>query len=131
MPAKRNARTGFSKRSVREIPRRQRRTFTGILGAAPDLPAVIYNSPYYGFETRADLFFELRREHPNLVGFKEFGGADALDRAAEHITHADEELLLNQADFHTDVAEAMARAVDGFFQGYPPRSPSAQAGRQP
>ena len=40
------------------------------------LPAVIYNSPYYGFETKADLFFELRAEHPNLVGFKEFGGAE-------------------------------------------------------
>jgi N-acetylmuramoyl-L-alanine amidase len=47
------------------------------------------------------------------------------------VTNADEETLLNQADFQTDVAEAMARAVDGFFQGYPPRSPSAQAGRQP
>ncbi len=35
---------------------------------------MIYNSPYYGFETKADLFFDLRREFPNLVGFKEFGG---------------------------------------------------------
>ena len=35
---------------------------------------MIYNSPYYGFETRAELFFELRAEHPNLVGYKEFGG---------------------------------------------------------
>jgi 4-hydroxy-tetrahydrodipicolinate synthase len=26
--------------------------------------AVIYNSPYYGFATRADLFFELRRSIP-------------------------------------------------------------------
>jgi dihydrodipicolinate synthase/N-acetylneuraminate lyase len=42
------------------------------------LPAVIYNSPYYGFATRADLFFELRREYPNLIGFKEFGGARRL-----------------------------------------------------
>ena len=53
----------------------QRAHFAGILEAAVDLPAVIYNSPYYGFETKADLFFELRREYPNLVGFKEFGGA--------------------------------------------------------
>src|SRR5690625_4000872 len=36
-----------------------------ILTAAPELPAVIYNSPHYGFETRADLFFQLRAEHPN------------------------------------------------------------------
>jgi hypothetical protein len=27
----------------------------------PDLPAVIYNSPYYGFETKAALFFDLIR----------------------------------------------------------------------
>ena len=30
----------------------------------------------------------------NLVGFKEFGGRDSLSYAAEHITHADEDLLL-------------------------------------
>lgn len=64
----------------------QRNHFTGILRAAGGLPAVIYNSPYYGFETKADLFFDLHREFPNLVGFKEFGGADSLTYAAEHIT---------------------------------------------
>ena len=72
----------------------QRAHFAGILGAAPELPAVIYNSPYYGFETKADLFFDLRREFPNLVGFKEFGGAASLSYAAEHITHADRDVLL-------------------------------------
>jgi len=72
----------------------QRAHFAGILAAAPDLPAVIYNSPYYGFETKADLFFDLRNEFSNLVGFKEFGGADSLSYAAEHITHADDDLLL-------------------------------------
>jgi len=72
----------------------QRAHFSGILTAGGDLPAVIYNSPYYGFETKADLFFELRREHSNLVGFKEFGGADSLSYAAEHITGADTELVL-------------------------------------
>jgi 1-pyrroline-4-hydroxy-2-carboxylate deaminase len=72
----------------------QRHHIAGVLGAAPELPAVIYNSPYYGYETGPTLFFELRRDHPNLVGFKEFGGADALTRAAEHITHADDDLLL-------------------------------------
>lgn len=75
-------------------PAAQRAHFAGVLGAAPDLPAVIYNSPYYGFETKADLFFDLRSEFPNLVGFKEFGGAEALSYAAEHITHADDDLLL-------------------------------------
>lgn len=72
----------------------QRAHFASILGAAPELPAVIYNSPYYGYETKADLFFELRREFPNLVGFKEFGGAASLSYAAEHITHADSDVLL-------------------------------------
>jgi 4-hydroxy-tetrahydrodipicolinate synthase len=67
----------------------QRAHFEGILGAAPKLPAVIYNSPYYGYETRADLFFQLRRAHPNLVGFKEFGGAASLRYAAEHIVGED------------------------------------------
>jgi 4-hydroxy-tetrahydrodipicolinate synthase len=75
-------------------PAAQRAHFAGVLGAAPDLPAVIYNSPYYGFETKADLFFDLRREFPNLVGFKEFGGANSLSYAAEHITHADSDVLL-------------------------------------
>lgn len=75
-------------------PAAQRAHFAGVLGAAPKLPAVIYNSPYYGFETKADLFFDLRREFPNLVGFKEFGGANSLSYAAEHITHADGNVLL-------------------------------------
>lgn len=68
--------------------------FSAILSAAPELPAVIYNSPYYGFETKADLFFRLRDQHPNLVGFKEFGGAASLSYAAEMITHASDDLLL-------------------------------------
>lgn len=68
--------------------------FKAVLGAAPDLPAVIYNSPYYGFATRAGLFFRLREAHPNLVGFKEFGGAADLRYAAEAITSGDEGLTL-------------------------------------
>jgi len=75
-------------------PAAQRAHFAGVLGAAPDIPAVIYNSPYYGFETKADLFFDLRSEFSNLVGFKEFGGAEALSYAAEHITHKDDNVLL-------------------------------------
>ncbi|MFM7567292.1 MAG: dihydrodipicolinate synthase family protein, partial [Betaproteobacteria bacterium] len=67
----------------------QRAHFEGVLSAAGALPAVIYNSPYYGYETRADLFFELRRKYPNLVGFKEFGGAASLRYAAEHIVGHD------------------------------------------
>ncbi len=72
----------------------QKNHFKAILAAAPDLPAVIYNSPYYGFATRADLFFALRAEHPNLVGFKEFGGAADLRYAAENITSRDDEVSL-------------------------------------
>lgn len=72
----------------------QKAHFAAVLGAAPHLPAVIYNSPYYGFATRADLFFELRRNHPNLVGFKEFGGGADLRYAAEHITSQDPAITL-------------------------------------
>ena len=72
----------------------QRSHFAEILVAAGDLPAVIYNSPYYGFETRAELFFDLRADHPNLVGFKEFGGAQSLSYAAEHITTGNADLTL-------------------------------------
>lgn len=72
----------------------QKAHFSAILSAAPTLPAVIYNSPYYGFATRADLFFELRREFPNLIGFKEFGGAADMRYAAEHITSQDDDVTL-------------------------------------
>ncbi|MBM3649475.1 MAG: dihydrodipicolinate synthase family protein [Alphaproteobacteria bacterium] len=72
----------------------QRAHFDAVLTAAVDLPSVIYNSPYYGFETKADLFFELRKRHPHLVGFKEFGGAAALRYAAEHIAGADRSVML-------------------------------------
>ena len=75
-------------------PAAQKAHFAAILKAAPNLPAVIYNSPYYGFATRAELFFELRREHPNLIGFKEFGGAADLRYAAEHITSQDDNVSL-------------------------------------
>ena len=75
-------------------PAAQQAHFSAILSAAPNLPAVIYNSPYYGFETKADLFFSLQKIHPNLIGFKEFGGAAALSYAAEHITGADPSLKL-------------------------------------
>jgi dihydrodipicolinate synthase/N-acetylneuraminate lyase len=68
--------------------------FAGILEAGGNLPAVIYNSPYYGFETKADLFFALRDKYPQLVGFKEFGSAQAMSYAAEHITGKSENLTL-------------------------------------
>lgn len=72
----------------------QRAHFSAVLEAAVDLPSVIYNSPYYGYETKADLFFELRARYPHLVGFKEFGGAASLRYAAEHITARDPSLTL-------------------------------------
>jgi len=72
----------------------QRGHFARVLEAAVDLPSVIYNSPYYGFQTRAELFFELRREFPHLVGFKEFGGAESLSYAAEHIAGRSDDVAL-------------------------------------
>lgn len=75
-------------------PAAQEAHFGAILEAAPQLPAVIYNSPYYGFATRAELFFKLRRQYPNLIGFKEFGGAADMRYAAEHITSQDDQVIL-------------------------------------
>ncbi len=75
-------------------PAAQKAHFAAILEAAPNLPAVIYNSPYYGFATRAELFFELRSQYPNLIGFKEFGGAADLRYAAENITCKDDQVTL-------------------------------------
>lgn len=72
----------------------QKAHFKAILSAAPEIPAVIYNSPYYGFATRADLFFALRAEHKNLVGFKEFGGPADMRYAAENITSRDDDVTL-------------------------------------
>ena len=72
----------------------QKAHFAAILEAAPSIPAVIYNSPHYGFETRADLFFELRNRYANLIGFKEFGGAAAMRYAAEFITSKDDRVTL-------------------------------------
>lgn len=75
-------------------PAAQKEHFRAILKAGGELPAVIYNSPYYGFETKADLFFALNAEFPSLIGFKEFGGAKSLSYAAEFITSVGEELTL-------------------------------------
>lgn len=75
-------------------PSAQKAHFEAILNAASNLPAVIYNSPYYGFETKADLFFELRKSHANLIGFKEFGGASSLRYAAEHIIGQQKDITL-------------------------------------
>ncbi len=79
-------------------PAAQRAHFKAILAAAPDLPAIIYNSPYYGFQTKADLFSSLRAEHPNLVGFKEFGSQDDMRYAGEFITSARDVTLMVGVD---------------------------------
>ncbi|MGI9502260.1 MAG: dihydrodipicolinate synthase family protein [Geminicoccaceae bacterium] len=101
----------------------QRAHFASILVAAPDLPAVIYNSPYYGFATRADLFFELRAAHPNLIGFKEFGGSADLRYAAEHITGRDDGLTLmvgvDTGVFHGFVNCGAGGAITGIGNALP------------
>ena len=104
-------------------PAAQRAHFAAILKAAPETPAVIYNSPYYGFETRADLFFDLRAEFPNLIGFKEFGGSDSLSYAAEHITGAEEALTLmvgvDTQVFHGYVNCGATGAITGIGNALP------------
>lgn len=104
-------------------PHAQYNHFAAILGATPDLPAVIYNSPYYGFETKADLFFKLRKEYSNLVGFKEFGGSQSLSYAAENITSADPELILmigvDTQVFHGFINCAAGGAITGVGNALP------------
>lgn len=104
-------------------PAAQKAHFSAILEAAPALPAVIYNSPYYGFATRADLFFELRAKHPNLIGFKEFGGAADLRYAAEHITSQDDAVTLmvgvDTQVFHGFVNCGATGAITGIGNALP------------
>jgi 4-hydroxy-tetrahydrodipicolinate synthase len=104
-------------------PAAQRHHFAGILRAAEGLPAVIYNSPYYGFETKAPLFFDLRAEFPNLIGFKEFGGAESLTYAAEHITsgHPDLSLMVgvDTQVFHGIVRCGAVGAITGVGNALP------------
>ena len=101
----------------------QRAHFSEVLQAGGDLPAVIYNSPYYGFQTRAELFMQLRSEHRNLVGFKEFGGAESLSYAAEFITSADPDLALmvgvDTQVFHGYVRCGAVGAITGIGNALP------------
>jgi 1-pyrroline-4-hydroxy-2-carboxylate deaminase len=101
----------------------QKAHFSAILEAAPTLPAVIYNSPYYGFATRADLFFELRAKYSNLIGFKEFGGAADLRYAAEHITSQDDNVTLmvgvDTEVFHGFVNCGATGAITGIGNALP------------
>lgn len=101
----------------------QKAHFSAILDAAPNLPAVIYNSPYYGFATRADLFFELRGQYPNLIGFKEFGGGADLRYAAENITSQDESVTLmvgvDTQVFHGFVNCGATGAITGIGNALP------------
>ena len=101
----------------------QKNHFKAILEAAPDLPAVIYNSPYYGFATRADLFNALRAEHPNLIGFKEFGGKDDLRYAAENITSGSDDVTLmigvDTTVFHGFVNCGAGGAITGIGNALP------------
>jgi 4-hydroxy-tetrahydrodipicolinate synthase len=101
----------------------QKNHFKAILNAAPSVPAIIYNSPVYGFETRAELFFTLRAEHSNLIGFKEFGSKEALRYAAENITSKDDDVLLmvgvDTAVYHGFVKCGAVGAITGIGTALP------------
>jgi dihydrodipicolinate synthase/N-acetylneuraminate lyase len=105
------------------VPAAQMDHFGAILEAGDDLPAVIYNSPYYGFQTKADLFFALRNKYSNLIGFKEFGGADDLSYAAENITSGDPNLTLmvgvDTQVYHGFVNCGAAGAITGVGNALP------------
>jgi len=104
-------------------PIAQRAHFEAVLEAGVDLPSVIYNSPYYGYETKAELFFALRERHAHLVGFKEFGGAASLRYAAEHITGKDPSLTLmvgvDTQVFHGFVNCGATGAITGIGNALP------------
>ena len=69
--------------------------FSRVLDAGDDLPSVAYNNPpAYRYSMGADQFFQLREKHPNLKGFKESGGSEALTLAARLITHSDDCFLV-------------------------------------
>lgn len=101
----------------------QKSHFSDILSAASRLPAVIYNSPYYGFQTKAELFFDLHQQFPNLVGFKEFGGAESLSYAAEYITSGNPDLALmvgvDTQVFHGFVRCGAVGAITGVGNALP------------
>lgn len=101
----------------------QRAHFSAILEAAPNVPAVIYNSPYYGYSTKADLFFQLRGRYPQLIGFKEFGGGADLRYAAENITSQDDEVTLmvgvDTQVFHGFVNCGATGAITGIGNALP------------
>ncbi|TPW32398.1 dihydrodipicolinate synthase family protein [Martelella alba] len=101
----------------------QKAHFSALLEAGAGLPAVIYNSPYYGFATRAELFFELRAKHANLVGFKEFGGKADMTYAAENITTGDDTLSLmigvDTGVFHGFVNCGAVGAITGIGNALP------------
>ncbi|WP_437185308.1 dihydrodipicolinate synthase family protein [Planctomicrobium sp. SH668] len=101
----------------------QKAHFDAVFSAAPNTPAVIYNSPYYGYETKADLFFTLRNSHSNLVGFKEFGGKEALTYAAENITYGNPDLALmvgvDTQVFHGFIRCGAVGAITGIGNALP------------
>ncbi|MEC8041662.1 MAG: dihydrodipicolinate synthase family protein, partial [Pseudomonadota bacterium] len=77
----------------------------------------------YGFATRADLFNALRAEHPNLIGFKEFGGKDDLRYAAENITSGSDDVTLmigvDTTVFHGFVNCGAGGAITGIGNALP------------
>lgn len=105
------------------VPAAQKAHFKAVLSAAPNLPAVIYNSPYYGYSTKADLFFQIRAEHPNLVGFKEFGGFDDLSYAGEAITSGSDDIKLmigvDNAVYHGYLNANADGAITGIGNVFP------------
>jgi 4-hydroxy-tetrahydrodipicolinate synthase len=73
----------------------QEHHFSSVLEAGGDLPSVAYNNPpAYRYSMGADQFFKLMEKHPNLKGFKESGGKEALTSAARLITHTDDCFLV-------------------------------------
>ncbi len=106
-------------------PPAQRNHFKAILDAAPDVPAIIYTSPYSGYSTKADLFLARRAGHANLVGFKEFGSRKDLRYAAEHITSQNDNVIV-MVGVDTEVYDGVVKSgasgtITGIGTGFPTR----------
>jgi hypothetical protein len=112
-------------------PVAQRDHFSQVLNAGGDLPAVIYNSPYYGFETKADLvFLAMGFVNPVAEGLLEQLGVELDGRgnvkATENVYATSVDKVFSAGDMRRGQSLVVwairegrqcARSVDNFLMG--------------
>ena len=101
----------------------QEHHFSCVLEAGDGLPSVAYNNPpAYRYSMGAEQFFKLRENHPNLKGFKESGGKEALTSATRLITHTEDCFLvvgIDNALVHGVMGCGAVGAVTGVGNVFP------------